>query len=139
MFVTSVLLGGQQRTVKFSGVMELKTDDQKQDAVRGALGAQIVAPYVSASFGYSKRHGTKSSHKDEEHANLSFLGMSANGGNTLIGAEHVSIASSLARLTNLACKSIPNWAKTVAAPENWRVIGVRNTKDRLLEDEDELG
>ena len=91
-----MLLGGQQRTVKFAGAMELKTDEQKQDAVRGALGAKIVAPYVSASLKYSKRRGTGSSRKDEEYADLSYLGMSASGGDTLIGAEYVFIAPPLA-------------------------------------------
>ena len=76
--------------------MDLETDDQKQDAVRGALGAKIVAPYVSASLKYSKRRGTGSSRKDEEYADLSYLGMSASGGDTLIGAEYVFIAPPLA-------------------------------------------
>ena len=76
--------------------MESKTDDQNQDAVRGALGAKIVAPYVYASFQSSKRRGTGSSAKGQEYADLSYLGMSASGGDTLIGAEYVSIAPLLA-------------------------------------------
>ncbi|KAH8668959.1 hypothetical protein BX600DRAFT_265923 [Xylariales sp. PMI_506] len=103
-FVTSVVLGGQQRTVKAAGAMEQKTDVQRQDAVRMALGAQVLAPYVSASFKSSRERGTSSTHKEDLYADLSFLGMSANGGDTLIGSD------------------VPNWAKTVASHENWRVI-----------------
>jgi hypothetical protein len=132
-----VLLGGQQRTVKFAGAMELKTDEQRQDAVRGALGAKIVAPYVSASFQYSKGRGSGSSRKDEEYADLSYLGMSASGGDTLIGAEYgVSIYLFplyhlpywAPKLANLFWQSVPRWAKTVGPPENWRVIGVSGSK-----------
>ena len=130
MFITSVLLGGQQRTVKFSGAMKSETNKQKQDAVRAALGAKIVAPYVSASFQYSRRRGTGSSAKDQDYADLSYLGMSASGGDTLIGAEYVSLAPSLTLPTNVGCISIPSWTKSVAAPENWRVIGVGTSRTR---------
>ncbi|KAI1328470.1 hypothetical protein F5Y16DRAFT_155470 [Xylariaceae sp. FL0255] len=104
-FVTSVVLGGQQRTVKLSGALEQMTDHQKEDAVRGALGAKISAPYVTASLQRSKDHGTGSSAKNQEYADLSFISMSANGGDTLVGAD------------------IPTWTKTVSAHKNWRVIG----------------
>jgi hypothetical protein len=89
-FVTSVVLGGQQKTVKAAAAMENKTDEQKQDAVRGALGTKILAPYISGSLEFSRERGTGSSHKETMFTDLSYLGMSASGGDTLIGSEYDS-------------------------------------------------
>jgi hypothetical protein len=88
--VTSVVLGGQQRTAKFAGAIELKSDVQKQDAVRAALGAKIVGPYVSGSLQYSKSRGLDSARQEDRYADVAYMGMSASGGNTLIGAEYAN-------------------------------------------------
>lgn len=88
-FVTSVLLGGQQRTVKLAGAVAAEDNGKKQDAVRGALGAKIAAPYLSASLNRSSQRGSGSAQTDKQYTDLSYLAMSATGGDTLIGPEYV--------------------------------------------------
>jgi hypothetical protein len=86
-FVTSALLGGQQKTVKVASALEFKDAQQKRDALRGALGARIVAPFISAGLNYSKEHGSGTSYSEDKYTSISYLGMNATGGDTLVSPE----------------------------------------------------
>lgn len=86
--MTSAVLGGQQRTAKLAGAIEHKSNAQKQDAIRAALGAKIIAPYISGSFQYSKGRGSDSSRQEDRYDDVAYMGMSASGGDTLIGSEY---------------------------------------------------
>ena len=102
--MTSVLLGGQQKTSKFAAALDIEKEQVQQDALRAAVGAKINAPYLSTSLQVSKEKGTSEIRGDQKYVNLAYLGMSASGGNTLIGSN------------------IPTWTQTVAPFKNWRVI-----------------
>lgn len=86
-FVTSVLLGGQQKTSKFAAALIIKNKGLQQDALRSAVGVKINAPYISSALQLSKEKETAETRGDQQYTNLSYLGMSATGGNTLIGSE----------------------------------------------------
>ncbi len=88
-FVTSVLLGGQQKTCKYAAALDVSGEEVQQDALRSAIGAKINTPYVAASVAYGKESGSGTSRSDQQYTNLSSLGMSASGGDTLIGSEYV--------------------------------------------------
>ena len=86
-FVTSVLLGGQQRTSKYAASFELRNDEVQQDALRGAIGANVNAQYLSASVKSTKEQETNETQSNQKYSNLAYLGMSAVGGDPLIGSE----------------------------------------------------
>ncbi len=87
-FVTSVLLGGQQRTSKFAAALDVVGEESQQDALRSAVGAKVNAQFVGASATYSRDKGAGESGNDGKYTNLSYLGMSASGGNPLVGSEY---------------------------------------------------
>ena len=88
-FVTSALLGGQQKTSKFAAALDIKDEEIQQDALRGAVGAKINAQFVVASGTYSKGTGMAAIRTDQQYTDLSYLGMSASGGDTRIGSEYI--------------------------------------------------
>jgi hypothetical protein len=103
-FVTSVLLGGQQKTTKFAGAFDRQDTAKQQDAIRWAVGAKVTAPYVAIGGQYSRDKGANEESAEKVYLNSSYLALSATGGNTLIGSD------------------IPKWAPTIAPPKNWRVV-----------------
>jgi hypothetical protein len=103
-FVTSVLLGGQQKTTKFAGALDRQDTAKQQDAIRWAVGAKVNAPYAAVGAQYSREKGTDDTSAEKDYVNSSYLALSATGGNTLIGSD------------------IPKWAPTIAPSKNWRVV-----------------
>lgn len=89
-FVTSVLLGGQQKTSKFAAAMKVENQEDQQEALPSAFGAKVNAQYVSASTQISQERRIGEVRNDEQYTNLSYLGTSTNGGNALIGSEYVT-------------------------------------------------
>jgi len=73
--------------VKVASALESKDDQQNCDALRGALGARIAAPFVNVGFSYSKDRGSGTSDIEDRYRSLSYLGMNATGGDTLISPE----------------------------------------------------
>jgi hypothetical protein len=67
-FVTSVLLGGQQKTSKYARAVDRKEAETEKDALRGAIAARINNPHSVAG-------------------DVSSLAMSSNGGDSTIGSE----------------------------------------------------
>ena len=86
-FVTSVLLGGQQKTSKFAGSLNTKDEKAHEDALRSALGVKINAQYASGSTQISSESSNSTARGDSQYTNLAYLGMSASGGDSLIGSE----------------------------------------------------
>lgn len=86
-FVTSLVLGGQQRTSKFAASLELNNEEIQQDALRGAIGVNVNAQYLSASAKKTTEEGQSKTRSGHEYSDLSYLGMSAIGGDPLIGSE----------------------------------------------------
>ena len=86
-FVTSVLLGGQQKTSKFAGAFSIKDEETHEDALRTALGVKIHAQYVSGGTQISGANSNSVSQADSQYTNLAYLGMNASGGDPLIGSE----------------------------------------------------
>lgn len=103
-FVTSVLLGGQQTSSKFAAALNNTANELQQDALRNAIGVQLNAKYVATSAKFSSEKGTSSSSNEQQNSSLSQLGMRSRGGNTLWGSD--------------ICK----WCQTVGPSKNWRVI-----------------
>jgi hypothetical protein len=66
--VTSVLLGGQQKTSKYATTVDGKESGMEQDALRSAIAAKINSPHSAAG-------------------DVSALAMSSNGGDSTIGSE----------------------------------------------------
>ena len=86
-FVTSVLLGGQQKTSKYAAALEKDSVELREDALRDAFGTKINAQYIAASVQSSKERGTSLSETESRHLGLSQLGMCSTGGDTLGGSE----------------------------------------------------
>jgi hypothetical protein len=103
-FVTSVLLGGQQKTTKFAGAFQRQDHVIQQDALRWAVGAKVNAPYANVGIEYTRAKGHKDTTGENDYINSSYLALSATGGDTLIGSD------------------IPKWAPTVAPYKDWRVV-----------------
>lgn len=86
-FVTSILLGGQQKTSKFAAALNTLDEDIQQDALRSAIGAKVNAQYISSSIQVSREKSNTVSQDDQQYTSLSSLGISSSGGDTLIGSE----------------------------------------------------
>lgn len=86
-FVTSLVLGGQQRTSKYAASPQLGNEQIQQDALRGALEVNVNAQYLSASISKSTEREKTETRSDHKYSDLSYLGMSAVGGDPLIGSE----------------------------------------------------
>ena len=98
-FVTSVLLGGQQKTSKFASALKASHTDDQQEALRSAFGAKVNAQYASASMQISSERKTGETRDDSQYTNLSYLGTSTNGGNALIGSEYVADSPAVVMMT----------------------------------------
>ena len=85
--MTSVLLGGQQKTSKYAAALEKDTTELEEDALRDAFGTKINAQYVAASVQLSKERGSSQLEKESRYLSLSHLGMCSTGGDTLGGSE----------------------------------------------------
>jgi hypothetical protein len=103
-FVTSVLLGGQQKTTKFAGALNKQDNAKQQDAIRWAVGAKVNAPYANIGAQYSREKGSAETVAEKDYVDSSYLALSATGGDTLLGSD------------------IPKWAPTIAPFKNWRVV-----------------
>ena len=86
-FVTSLVLGGQQRTSKYAASLEMSNEEVQQDALRSAIGVSVNAQYVSASAKKTTEQGKSQNRSGQKYSDLSYLGMSAIGGDPLIGSE----------------------------------------------------
>jgi hypothetical protein len=103
-FVTSVLLGGQQKTTKFAGAVEREDNARQEDAIRWAVGAKVNAPYANVGLQYGRDKGTVEDSTEKDYINSSYLALTATGGDTLLGVD------------------IPKWAPTIAPFKSWRVV-----------------
>lgn len=81
------MLGGQQRTSKYAASLEINNEEIQQDALRGAIGVNVNAQYLSASVKNSTEAGKSETRSGNKYSDLSYLGMSAIGGDPLIGSE----------------------------------------------------
>jgi hypothetical protein len=86
-FVTSLVLGGQQWTSKYTASLEKNDKKVQEDTLRGAIGVKINAQYVSASVNRTKDEGENKARNAHKYSDLSYLGISTIGGNPLIGSE----------------------------------------------------
>lgn len=83
-FVTSVLLGGQQKTTKFAGAVEREDNARQEDAIRWAVGAKVNAPYANVGLQYGRDKGTVEDSTEKDYINSSYLALTATGGDTLL-------------------------------------------------------
>ena len=81
---------GQQRTSKYAASLETQNDKVQQDALRGVIGANVNTQYFSTSVKNTKEQGRAETRSDQKYSNLSYLGMSAIGGDPLIGSEYIT-------------------------------------------------
>ena len=65
----------------------MNNEEVQQDALRGAIGASVNAQYLSASVKKTIEQEKSESRSGQKYSDLSYLGMSAIGGNPLIGSE----------------------------------------------------
>jgi hypothetical protein len=65
----------------------MNNEEVQHDALRSAIGVNVNAQYISASVKSTTEHGKSQNRSSQNFSDLSYLGMSAIGGNPLIGSE----------------------------------------------------
>ena len=65
----------------------MSNEEVQQDALRSAIGVSVNAQYLSASAKKTTEQGKSQNRSGQKYSDLSYLGMSAIGGDSLIGSE----------------------------------------------------
>ncbi|KAF8322602.1 hypothetical protein DL93DRAFT_2093200 [Clavulina sp. PMI_390] len=107
-FAFSVEVGGLLYTTKETIISSATEQKEQEQDIRGALAVSVQAPGISANAG--GEHAKNNTSTGQGATDKDSLWFEATGGDTLLASDP------------------PNWTKTVADYQNWRICKISNMK-----------